>query len=128
MFHSRDYTVYLKTKLIQYGKPEELVKWLGISVQQITPTLAKALRIPFDGGVILTDTTVGQGIIKRGDILIRLNGIPIYQLTDISKALHKVRYGKKVSGILISIYERDGQYYYRKKKYVFTLKYRPPTK
>jgi serine protease Do len=53
---------------------------IGVSVQTITPTLAAALHLPRDSGLILSDVIPGSPAdaagLRIGDIVLRVDGVP----------------------------------------------------
>lgn len=73
---------------------------LGISVQEITPELARHLRLSDPGGVVVTQVEPGSGAdeagVKKGDILREVNGQSIRSLVDYRAALSKVKKGSIV--------------------------------
>jgi serine protease Do len=108
---------------------EQIKKWgrvkrgtIGVSAQTITTTLAEALTLPRDSGVILADVFPEQpgaaAGLRVGDIVLSLNGKPmengrqfdvnLYRLAagDIA-ALEVLRGGNRVK-IPVAIAEREG--------------------
>lgn len=70
---------------------------LGLSVQPLTPQMAKALNYPFEKGVILDDQPDMEGItIKRGDLLISVNGHSLSTVEELATILEKCASGTKV--------------------------------
>jgi serine protease Do len=68
---------------------------LGCGVQGITPILAAALKLPVYGGVIVTDTNPETSCekegLKSGDVLLKLNGAAVHNMSDLNwELLHKV--------------------------------------
>lgn len=55
--------------------------WLGVSIQGITPELAKQFNLEKDYGNLVSDVVDGspadKGGIMRGDVIIELNGLPV---------------------------------------------------
>jgi len=55
--------------------------WLGVSVQDLTPELAQALKVPVPKGAIVTGTQPGtpaaQAGLKEDDVITTINGAPI---------------------------------------------------
>jgi serine protease Do len=55
--------------------------FLGASIQDVTPTMAKALGLSDSNGVLIGDVTAkgpaAQGGVKPGDVVIKLNGQPV---------------------------------------------------
>jgi serine protease Do len=68
---------------------------LGMSVQEITPEMARQLRLKEAGGVIVTQVEPGSGAeetgVQRGDIIQEINGQPVRKLGDYQSAIGKVK-------------------------------------
>jgi serine protease Do len=70
---------YVMEQILKNGK---VVRgWLGISVQQLTPALAKAFDVPTPNGALVGDVdpkgpSAGADI-KKGDVIVGLDGQPI---------------------------------------------------
>jgi serine protease Do len=68
---------------------------LGMSVQEITPEMARQLRLKEPGGVIVTQVEPGSGAeetgVQRGDIIQEINGQSIRKLGDYQSAIGKVK-------------------------------------
>jgi serine protease Do len=67
---------------------------LGVDIQGITPTLATALRLPTDTGVIVTSVEPGspadKASVKAGDVLLALDGVQLRSLPQLDWVLlHK---------------------------------------
>lgn len=83
---------------------------LGIGLENLTPPLAKALRYPFDSGVIVSDPApvlAGFGI-RRGDMLIKLGDRVIHSMDDISRILRDPDYPEIVPAYFLSVPDADG--------------------
>jgi len=83
---------------------------LGISLENLTPPLAKALNYPFDSGVIVTDLTpVLSGLgVSRGDLLIKLGNRMIYSLDDVAQVLRDPDYQRTLPAYFLSLAESEG--------------------
>lgn len=68
---------------------------LGMSVQEITPELARQLRLKEAGGVIVSQVESGspadEAGLQRGDIIQEINGQAIRKLDDYQAAIGKVK-------------------------------------
>lgn len=95
---------------------------IGITVQELTPSMAEALKYPFDGGLIISNIADVEADINRGDLLVRLGDIPLYKLADLSKALQNKHYGDSIEGVVISVKPVRGRLYLVKKNVNFTIK------
>ena len=94
-------------QLIQYGKVERGV--LGVTIQNLTPEIAKGLKISQQNGVVVTQVQPGSGAakagIKLGDVITSIDGTPVDTNTALHNAVGLMRVGSEVSlGLL-----RDGK-------------------
>jgi Do/DeqQ family serine protease len=94
-------------QLIKYGKVERGV--LGVTIQSLTPEIAKGLKISQTSGVVVTQVQPGSGAekagIKLGDVITSIDGTPVDTNTALHNAIGLMRVGTQVSlGIL-----RDGK-------------------
>jgi serine protease Do len=71
---------------------------LGMSVQEITPEIARQLRLGEPGGVVVTQVEPGSATdeagIHRGDIIREINGQAIRKLSDYQAAISKIKKGE----------------------------------
>jgi len=72
--------------------------WLGIAPQPLTRELAHAFRAPFAGGLLLADVVAGGPAatagLRRGAILLALDGRPLRALADLERVLGAVPPGR----------------------------------
>jgi serine protease Do len=108
---------------------EQITKWgrvkrgtIGVSAQTITPTLAEALKLPRDSGVILADVFPEEpgaaAGLKIGDIVLSLNGktmengrqfdVNLYRLAAGDVATIEVLRGTAQTKVPVAIAEREG--------------------
>jgi len=83
--------------------------WIGVSVQAVTPELARALSLDVTDGALVAQVTPGSpaeraGIV-RGDLLRSFDGRPVRKLSDLSRSVAATEVGKKVPVELL----RDGE-------------------
>jgi serine protease Do len=75
--------------------------WLGIAPQPLSPGLARVLRLPFAGGVLLADVIPGGPVAKaglaRGAIILALDRRPIRSPGDLDHALRAIAPGQTVT-------------------------------
>ena len=90
------------------GKKLALQK-LGVGMQKLTLKLAKTLQYPFHGGLIIDDIKGQDNKINRGDIIVKLGDVPIYDFKDIRRALSGKYYGDKVNALVIFVIKQNGQ-------------------
>lgn len=69
---------------------------LGLRLQTLTPKLAAALQYPFTNCVIVTQVPPNIKGVNRGDILLRLNHIPISSMRDVARALRSFPVGSEM--------------------------------
>ncbi len=74
--------------------------WLGISVQDLTPDIAKNLGIKEEKGVLVGDVFSGDPAdkagIKTGDVIVNINGKPIETSHDLMGIVATLTVGKPV--------------------------------
>ncbi len=73
--------------------------WIGVYVQPVTPEIAESLEIDDYDGALVADVTDGgpadKAGVKRGDIIIELNGNKIDQMPDLPKLVASYAPGTK---------------------------------
>ncbi len=83
--------------------------WLGVTVQELTPKLAKQFGLPEPRGVLVADVVpkgpADQAGLKRGDIVLAVDGKPI---NDVGH-LRNVVAGTPVGNVMKIKVQRDGQ-------------------
>jgi serine protease Do len=83
--------------------------WLGVQMQEITPTLAKAVGIAKDKGVLVDlvtkDSPAARSDMKQGDVIVSFNGTKIETPRDLAFAVAETPAGKTVP---VRVW-RDGQ-------------------
>lgn len=74
--------------------------WLGVLIQQITPEIAEGLGLKDVKGILVSDVTPGgpadKAGIKRGDVILALNGTKVDQLTELTSMVAQLAPGTKV--------------------------------
>ncbi len=84
------------TQLIEHGKVE--YGYLGVNISDLTPDLQKVYKNK-EGAVILNvdkDTPAKRAGLKRGDLIIKVNGEPIKDASDLKNAIGSIPPGKEV--------------------------------
>ncbi|HHN66010.1 MAG TPA: DegQ family serine endoprotease [Nitrospirae bacterium] len=93
--------------IIKYGKV--IRGWLGVTIQNITPEIAKHLGIKANKGALVTDVVKGSPAdsagLKRGDLIVEYNGNPVNNTTELRNMVAQTRPGKIVELKII----RDGR-------------------
>ena len=73
---------------------------LGVVVRGVTPTIAKALKLPQDRGVLIQDVTPGKAAAEAGvqinDIVVRVKGRSVTNLRQFSNSLFRSEIGEKL--------------------------------
>ena len=86
------------TELVAKGKVSR--GWLGVSVQPLTPELAKSFGIKDDKGVLIADVVqdspAHKAGLQAGDILLEFNGKRIEAPADLQRAVGLMNPGKSV--------------------------------
>jgi serine protease Do len=91
------------------GEGEEDSGKLGISTSNITPEVARQLKLKITTGVLIQsvqpDSPAAEANLQRGDVIHRINRMPITNRQDFMRAVASLR-GEKEIAMQI---ERDGQ-------------------
>jgi len=73
--------------------------WIGVYVQRVTPEIAESLDLDDDNGALVADVTAGgpadKAGVKRGDIIIEVNGNKIDEMPELPKLVASYRPGTK---------------------------------
>jgi len=73
--------------------------WIGVYVQRLTPEIAESLDLDDDNGALVADVTAGgpadKAGVKRGDIIIEVNGNKINEMPELPKLVASYRPGTK---------------------------------
>jgi len=92
----------LKEEMLDSGDSEatETSKDLGITVQEITPEIAKSMNLKDDKGLVITDVTPGSPAydarITPGEVILQVNQHDVKTLEDYRKAMKRVKKGDNV--------------------------------
>jgi serine protease Do len=74
--------------------------WLGVSIQEITPELAKAFKLKNEKGALIADVFTGSPAhdagFKRGDVVVEFNGKKVKEPYDLSMLVGRAKRGDKV--------------------------------
>ncbi|GBE00630.1 putative periplasmic serine endoprotease DegP-like precursor [bacterium BMS3Bbin06] len=93
--------------ITKYGKV--IRGWLGVTIQNLTPDIAKHLGIKQKRGALVTDvikdSPAGKAGFKRGDLIVRFDGKPVTDTTELRNRVAQTRPGKIVEVKVI----RDGK-------------------
>ncbi len=85
--------------IIKHGKV--IRGWLGVSIQNLTPDLAKSFGLKEEKGALIAgvekDSPADKGGLKRGDFVIALNGKPVEDVTTLRNMIAGTEPGKSVT-------------------------------
>jgi serine protease Do len=85
-------------QLIKTGKVTR--GYLGVSIQAVTPELAKAFNLPTNEGALIGDVTPNspgaKAGIQKGDVIIGLNGQPLFDYNDLRLRISQMTPGSTV--------------------------------
>src|SRR5579859_1192421 len=85
-------------QIIKYGKVERGV--LGVTIQSLTPEIAKGLGISTDNGVVVTQVQAGSGAdkagVKAGDVILKVDGKPVTSNSSLQSTIGTLRRGSSV--------------------------------
>jgi serine protease Do len=83
--------------------------WLGVSIDDVTPKLARKKHLNVDEGVFVTDVTedspADNAGIREGDVIVEYDGKKIYDSEDLTTEVRKTKPGTDVAVTLF----RDGE-------------------
>jgi serine protease Do len=86
------------TQLINEGKVTR--GWLGVTIQNLTPELSKEFGLKNTTGALVTDifdkSPAGKAGIKRGDVVIEVNGKKIKNVENLRNMVSQSKIGKKI--------------------------------
>ena len=109
---------FIARSVIDGGEPEHA--WIGITGRDLTPAMAKALDLEGRRGVVIAgleeDGPAAKGELKAadsaearvprgGDLIIAINGQPVQDMADVSRAIASRRVGESITVTVL----RDGQ-------------------
>lgn len=95
---------------------------LGLGLQKLTLKLAQTMGYPFHGGLIVDEISPSNKNIRRGDILVRIGDVPIYDYKDLRRALHGKLYGGKVKALVLFVVKQNGQMQIFKRNVILNIK------
>ena len=94
--------------LIKTGKVTR--GWLGLSLQELTPALAKSLSLKSSRGALVADVVKGgpaeRAGIRKGDVIVNLDGATIENANELRNRIAGTGVGKKVDVVLLRRGER----------------------
>ena len=88
----------IANQLVKNGKV--MRGWLGVGLQNLTPELARSLKFNNTKGVLVNSVELEElnpkGVLKRGDIIIQLDGKPVSSSKYLRKMVANMEIGKIV--------------------------------
>jgi len=91
--------VYISKALIAHGKVER--GWLGISIQELTPDLIKAMKLDISKGALIADVVKGgpadSAGIQKGDVVTAYQGKEIPNGSALQNEVANTAIGKEVT-------------------------------
>jgi len=86
------------TQLAENGKVTR--GFLGVTVQRVTPDLAKSFGLTGAGGALVADVTAGSPAevagLKRGDVIVEFDGRPVARMDELPRAVAATPVGRKI--------------------------------
>jgi serine protease Do len=83
--------------------------WMGVSIQEVTPEIAKAFGLKGDSGVLIGDVAANspaaQAGLERGDVVLQVNGNPVNDVRNLQLKIASMQPGTEVRLQVM----RDGQ-------------------
>lgn len=115
--------VHLAVKILESLDSKKLAEQkLGIGLQKLTLKLAQTLDYPFHGGLIVDEVSKGNKNIHRGDIIIKIGDVPIYDYKDFRRALNGKLYGDKINGLVLFVVKKNGKMQIYKRNVILNIK------
>ncbi len=83
--------------------------WLGVSIQNVTPDLASAMNLKNTDGIlvnkVLDNGPAGDAGMQQGDVIVKLNGNAMRNVSDLRLAVARIEPGSKATLTVL----RDGR-------------------
>jgi hypothetical protein len=106
--------------------------WLGVSIKDMTPRLARSMDVKTEEGALVNDVVDDSpaktaGILNE-DIIIEFNGRNIYDADDLMRAVSKTESGKEVDVVVMRKGEKKnlrvtvGKYPRERKSYSYSFR------
>ena len=82
--------------------------WIGVSVQMVTPELAKSFGLDQEKGALIAEVLPGGAAeksgLKEGDIILEFDGHPVHEMSELPRLVAATPAGKKVEVLV----QREG--------------------
>jgi len=83
--------------------------WIGVSVQMVTPDLAKSFGLERERGALVSEVMKNgpaeKSGLKGGDIILEFDGRQIHEMNELPRVVAGTKVGKKVKALIL----RDGK-------------------
>jgi serine protease Do len=103
-------TVIGELKEDEITQPEEVQNQMGISLQAVTPEIAKELGMKKAEGVVVTsvepDSLASESKIERGDVILEVDRKPVNSLKEFNEAIRQAG-----NSLLLLIYRNGATFY-----------------
>jgi len=91
-----------KEVLLQLKEQGKVIRgWLGVSIQEVTPEIAKSFGLKEANGALISDIVpdgpADKAGFKRGDVIVALNGKAVKEYHDLPHMVAAIPPGEKVS-------------------------------
>lgn len=99
---------------------------LEVELQELTPRLAAALKLPYSRGLVVSDL-VPQGVLARrgvlkGDVIIQVGDVPVSDFQDLNLAFEDLHAGDVIELVIDRIIDQSGRHFLR--RYVVDIPFR----
>lgn len=103
-----DLAIQITDQLIENGRVSR--GWLGVSIQDLTDDMAEAQGLPNSDGAIVAEIVEGSPALgaglKRGDIIVELNGDEVSDSTSLTRAVGSLLAGSRNTFVVLREGER----------------------
>ena len=94
--------VHVANALIAYGKVQR--GWLGVSIQEVTPDLAKSFGLPTPKGALIGDVMkdgpADKAGLKRGDVVLQYGGKDVSDSAELRNRVASTTVGEEVNVVV----------------------------
>ncbi len=95
--------------------PELARERLQVELQELTPRLASALKLPYSRGLVVTDIeekgVLGRRGVIKGDVIIQAGEVPVSDFGDFALAFEHVHDGDVIELVVDRVVERARHYF-----------------
>ena len=95
--------VHVSKALIDHGSVSR--GWMGVSVQDLTPEMAKSFKLDSTKGALIADVIKGgpaeKAGVKRGDVIVKWDGKTIDDMSQLRNVVAATKIGEKVDVVVM---------------------------